>query len=310
MSRHEYDIEKELDDGLSFGSQVTRITEKAWAEKMKKEKMKATTKKQLFDAIMGTRMYQWELSLPQGAPVVGKIAVPVDEAPGRDLVMKTVFEKLFSSVKVRQIRGQDFEVTFEGRTIGHVRIPVDSYLDEYTQRRVEMDVWGRPRYFDSPRPSTEGGFAAIERDIQNQAMGWLRRNLILEVKGLDEHYPPYEPRIPQKSKTHVGTKPWIDGLGQVSRYERDRLEALHEENEFHAACKETQKKPGVGWQPVNEGAQDMAEGGVNLSLLFGGGATNMAHSTQMQQTSRAGERVDKVRSGKLLRMHMEGRIIG
>lgn len=296
MSKSEYDygVDAELDEGFypPVPSRPPLTGTKIWNEyeAVMKERhrdmvrrqeearegelfarFKSKLKEKTLDAFLGTCIFQWTLSLPGGNSVQGKIAIPEEISHQSDRVLMTTFDKLFPSVSVKPLGGPRFQALFEGRNLGKFEIEVP--------REMAMDIFGRANYL---APLTEGGFAAKERD----AMKWLRNNLELKLDDLGERHPPYVPKVPKskpKSKVHIGTDAWIG----------------------------REKEPESPWRPVNEGAQDMAKSGVNLSMADMRGVTNMALFTWAQDTSRAGTHVEQMgNSGVIVRMHEEGKIIG
>jgi hypothetical protein len=267
LSRHEYDYEDELDDGLGIASR-THISEKVWIDSMKLETERRENRKAMHDLFSGIRKYIWRASLPGGAAVEGHIMIPETEAPPDVATMKA-FDIVFNSIKVKYEGLGQFEATIEGRLLGRFRVP---------EPRVEVDVFGRPR----------GYYGA--RVIENEGMGWLRKNMEFRLSDGQETFPPYEPALPRKSK---GVP-----VAQAAQNWSQKL----------ATAK---KKPEDVWVPLNEG-QNMAAIGVNLSATSGGGATNLAHATQLEQTSSAGQNatLKDHRAARVVQMHLEGKVIG
>lgn len=295
MSKYEHDVEQELDDSfyprtISRPKKNGKVHERLDAEEFLKQMMKEvrpSTKQFYQDFMGGSRVWKWALSLPGGTPVEGEIVVPMDQGEHPDIIMKSVFEKLFPMVKVQHAGGPRFTATFEGRVLGKFDVEADrGYIDKYTGSRVEVDMWGRPRHY-------EDDIRRANRQWENLAQGWLRQNLSLKIQGLDKYHPPYEERRSQAYK---------DARAKDDLFRQMATQAISRP-----------AKPKDPWRPVNEGAQDMAKGGVNLSVSSGGGrgVTNMAHSTQMDQTSIAGQRVEQIgAAGRIHRMDQEGTVIG
>ncbi len=141
---------------------------------------------------------------------------------------------------------------------------------------MERDVFGRVR-------------SHYGRGQEAIALDWLRRNIDFRITDGEKTYPPYQPAIPKKSPgmpVADAAKLWSEGLA-------------------------TKKKPKEVWEPLNTG-QNMAAIGVNLSNAHERGVTNLAFSTQLEQTSRAGQSVNQkdLRAAPVVQMHLEGKVIG
>lgn len=316
MSRHEYDVEWELDDCLAEPTMITGSNRAHWmqmmetAEKMRlEEKAKSSSanahrfdpEKLRFDAMkekvsaeirkvftspdpFGSEVHEWKLSLLGGPEVTGKIVVPFEAVEaGPDVVVMSTFDKLFGSISVQHVEKLTFLAMFEGRALG--RFVLDDRID-YLGTLPRVNAWGEV-YTERPRLDDPQVYARL----QHAAHEYLRKTLRLEVKGLGEYYRPYEPRM-LKQKPENSLRTW------------------QQSTVAQAALSRAQVEP-YSWRPVNEGALRMETAGVNLSVASGGGAVNMAFASQMQDTAKAGKKISEIgNAGVIVKMHQAGKVIG
>jgi hypothetical protein len=177
LSRHEYDYEDELDDGLGIASR-THISKKAWIDSMERETERKKNQMITRDLFSGIRKYIWRASLPGGAAVEGQIMIP-ETGSHADVVTMKAFDIVFSAVKLQYEGLGQFEATIEGRLLGRFRVP---------EPRIEVDAFGRPRRYYG------------DRVIEKEGMDWLRNNMEFRLSDGRETFPPYEPALPGKSK--------------------------------------------------------------------------------------------------------------
>lgn len=268
-----YDYEDELDESLSFGSRdfLSDIRSR------ERDAQRRKTLVDMYNAFSGTRQYMWTLKIPGGGEAQGKILIPMDEAPHPDLATKRAFEVVFGSVKAVHHGKGRFDALVEGRRIGAF------VLDPQTVQREVLDAFGRPSYQARP--------GEAQRQWEHAAMGWLRRNIEFTLSDGRETYPKYEPAMPSRSKG----RPLAE-------------EALHWYREM--AAQRPPKPAEEPWTKVTNG-KNTAAIGVNLSVAAGGGATNLAFATQLEDTARRGKRPEEIgNSGRIYSMHKEGKVIG
>jgi len=283
MSRYDYGPEDELDDSLMFSraDRARQAGKKMEAERILRGMMTARAPRALGEPMEGTRTHLWEMSL-QGSPTVlkGKIAVPADQVG--DMAMMKVFEKLFEDVQINYCGSTRFSAHLKGLALGR--------FDVGPSGAVKMDMLtGSLDHLREPY-----------QDLHNRAIRWLRQNLTLRLTSTDEYHAPYTSRrITPEDWRFAREKEKLRGLAQME---------MHLDPKVWESLPKPVRKD---WVPVNEGAKNLASDGVNLSKTGGTGMVNMAFSTLMENTSNAGERVERIgAAGQLLRMDKAGEIIG